>query len=418
MAIESRVTPFPIVTTVKSYENGRVTSQSNTTESRGTAPLSRNSITTPGYYSHAVKPLPENHFTYGENGSTKGTGFRRVHTPVGFIAHVILGINTQWMETSGCVPSTPPSIVSFSTLEEQAVSSQAINKLRLKIKDQSINIAQFYAEREQTIRLLTTTVIRLRKSLTALRHGDFMAAAAALGISAPSGAGGYLRRWERDQSRAMSRGWLELQYGWLPLISDVYGALRLFEKQFEDKPLIIKASARSLISMDKFVDLGINSEVQHSEIHRGKYEVSCRCSYRITSPPAIKTLSEVGVLNPLYLAWELMPYSFVIDWFIPIGNYLSAFDATVGCEFVSGSVTYFKKVSHAHMNMGTGVKTYLPGYSHYYATEGVWSYEVWEVSCNRVGLTDFPLPQIPVFKNPFSITHFYNALSLLKLIKR
>jgi hypothetical protein len=42
------------------------------------------------------------------------------------------------------------------------------------------------------------------------------------------------------------------------------------------------------------------------------------------------TLKEVdvvglsGLKDPLSVAWELLPYSFVADWFIPIGDFLQA----------------------------------------------------------------------------------------------
>jgi hypothetical protein len=29
----------------------------------------------------------------------------------------------------------------------------------------------------------------------------------------------------------------------------------------------------------------------------------------------------LGLLDPLTVAWEIIPYSFVIDWFVPIGTY-------------------------------------------------------------------------------------------------
>jgi hypothetical protein len=32
---------------------------------------------------------------------------------------------------------------------------------------------------------------------------------------------------------------------------------------------------------------------------------------------------QLGLLDPLSVVWENIPYSFVVDWFIPIGDYLS-----------------------------------------------------------------------------------------------
>jgi hypothetical protein len=38
----------------------------------------------------------------------------------------------------------------------------------------------------------------------------------------------------------------------------------------------------------------------------------------------VDTVKLVGLLDPASVAWELLPYSFVVDWFIPIGQYLAA----------------------------------------------------------------------------------------------
>lgn len=38
----------------------------------------------------------------------------------------------------------------------------------------------------------------------------------------------------------------------------------------------------------------------------------------------VNTPALAGLQDPLSVAWELLPYSFVLDWFIPVGNYLQA----------------------------------------------------------------------------------------------
>jgi hypothetical protein len=32
----------------------------------------------------------------------------------------------------------------------------------------------------------------------------------------------------------------------------------------------------------------------------------------------------LGLVNPLEIAWEVVPYSFVVDWFLPVGSYIAA----------------------------------------------------------------------------------------------
>lgn len=380
--------------------------------SGGLRTFSRISTTTPGYRKHAAKPLPENRFHYGENGQTYLSGLRRQH----YVQYPPSGHKTGWVDSTGVLYSQSPTLRSFSSLETASVLSRARNGLLLKIKDQDVNVAQFYAEREQTVRLITDNVKRLGKAALAMRHGNIAGAAKALGVSVPhSYASGkhFSKLWERNQSEALSRGWLELQYGWLPLLSDIYGAIEFSQKQFIEKPIIFKVSTRKKIE-NKYSEQFVETDVIHIISYDLKYEVSCRCSFRLTTPP-LKTLSALGITNPLYLAWELLPFSFVADWFIPIGSFLSALDATLGVTFVSGSETLFSKRSATWTTTGRDIRVTVPGYYHFNSVQGSWSSTTYDVSCDRIGYTSFPLATLPVFKNPFSSTHLFNALALLKL---
>jgi hypothetical protein len=60
--------------------------------------------------------------------------------------------------------------------------------------------------------------------------------------------------------------------------------------------------------------------------------------------PLAATLSQTGFTNPVSLAWELLPFSFVADWFIPIGDFLEALEAWKGMTFLGGSKTTFTRI--------------------------------------------------------------------------
>lgn len=55
----------------------------------------------------------------------------------------------------------------------------------------------------------------------------------------------------------------------------------------------------------------------------------------------IQAFTSLGLTNPLLTAYELIPYSFVLDWFIGIGDYLASIDALVGVKRYS-NVTVFR----------------------------------------------------------------------------
>lgn len=324
---------------------------------------------------------------------------------------------SNWTDKVGLMDfNSPNALDGLTTAEKYAVKSTARNKMLLKIKDQKINLGQVYGEREQTVRLLTTAVSRLGKAISALRRGDYLGAARALGLSNPRGGRNYARRFHNNQQQAVASGWLELQYGWLPLLSDVYGSMDFYNKKTIGPQTVIRVSARNRKESRKVV-LSAGSETNTVTTYQTLYEVSYVCYFKISQQP-LKTLSELGIVNPLYLAWELLPFSFVADWFIPIGNFLSALDATLGVSYVGGCETTFQRNLATIETTGNGKRTYLPGYNHYNCFTGSYSSSQSNVACGRISNPDFPLPLLPTFKNPLSVTHFYNALALLVTTSR
>jgi hypothetical protein len=154
--------------------------------------------------------------------------------------------------------------------------------------------------------------------------------------------------------------------------------------------------------------MGAGVKGNNDVIYNINFEVFVKTGvcYRISSPP-LKSLASVGISNPLLLAWELVPYSFVVDWFLPIGNYLESLDATNGLTFESGYVTVLEKT------VGTifhDANTSQSGTRFYYANE-MESYN--NIRCQRTVLGSFPQMPYPTFKNPLSSSHVASALALL-----
>jgi hypothetical protein len=61
--------------------------------------------------------------------------------------------------------------------------------------------------------------------------------------------------------------------------------------------------------------------------------VTCRCTLNI-EPTDLgyvdkiwRALTTYGLSPDFYVIWDMIPYSFIVDWFIPVGDMLSVFDA-------------------------------------------------------------------------------------------
>jgi hypothetical protein len=125
------------------------------------------------------------------------------------------------------------------------------------------------------------------------------------------------------------------------------------------------------------------------------------------SGPAIAQASELGLTNPAILAWELIPFSFVADWFIPIGSWLEAQTALLGITLSDSSITRTEKYQYTvrgnYLPKDTNADTYsvTQGYNTGHRT----------VKHRVVGVV--PPLHPPRWKNPLSVKHALSALALL-----
>jgi len=142
----------------------------------------------------------------------------------------------------------------------------------------------------------------------------------------------YRRRNRNANGRIVSDTWLEFSYGWKPLIHDIRdGAKALARDSSLLQDLIpvsgygqsqseVSASSRSVIVM------GLNSYAitqrqwdENIVVYKGAVK-----SY--TSNPAYMSAKNLGFSPDDFIptVWELIPYSFLVDYFTNIGDILSA----------------------------------------------------------------------------------------------
>lgn len=170
------------------------------------------------------------------------------------------------------------------------------------------NLAVSAAEAKQTLQLATSTVSTLARSIRKLQRGDIRGAAEALGVDAKRGS-----RRGKTANNASSR-WLELQYGWLPLLNDVHNAAEAAAKHMSP-PRIERITASA--SQNGIVDGSCSGDYRGD----GKYKSRGRVIFEMREDlPVARSL---GLENPQSVAWEKTPWSFVIDWFIPVSTYFS-----------------------------------------------------------------------------------------------
>lgn len=114
--------------------------------------------------------------------------------------------------------------------------------------------------------------------------------------------------------------WLEMQYGWKPLMMDVKGLADVLELQNSDARRWTVTGTAKWANPRK-----VYWGVPNPNYWGGAYAIvafEMRFQYKCYLKENMSVPRTIGLYDPLSLAWELIPYSFVVDWFIPIGNYL------------------------------------------------------------------------------------------------
>lgn len=196
--------------------------------------------------------------------------------------------------------------VPFSFGDMSNLELRALNGLADEIKGFDFNALVAYGERAQTIKLVTSSLKSLVSCVKHVKRGDITGALRAVGYS------GAVPKKHRFNHEDVASRFLEIQYGWNPLLNDVYGSMDAYHKLTQGpRAKIFKSNS----ALNQVV------VVPHPK-GTTRQVLNTRVVYyaKLSEPPS--TARQLGLLNPAALAWELLPASFVGDWFIPIGTYL------------------------------------------------------------------------------------------------
>jgi hypothetical protein len=271
-------------------------------------------------------------------------------------------------------------------------------ELRNKVRDTDINLAQAFAERKQVENMFVDYGKRLIKASTALRkrnvNGVFNAL---LGTGNRPNKG--WKKTIKDSTGVASDHWLAFQYGIRPLISDLEGAVTEYYKVRQVSPLIRSYSLRAnnpqrgggTVSQFYPAAMYTTNLTQNANIR-------CTAEFQDSASAWDQTAARVGLTDPLLLAWELIPYSFVVDWFINVGDFLQAAGTIIGLKRVGISIT----TSTTEESFGF----YEGGNSNRKRTLKY-----------REFRNVIPAPELRIKAHPLSLSHVTSALALIRQVK-
>lgn len=278
------------------------------------------------------------------------------------------------------VDNNPPSRYGVSDSDILGLLSRFADAVEEHRFNLAVDVAQISQTYSSTLNILRS----LGNAGRSIRHGDFIGAMSALGSSS----GGQ----RRFSSQDISSRWLEVQYGWLPLLSDVERGWNLTQRSNSERNTTVRAS----ISRSSLWDGS-----PAPSLYTGKGRVDTRVSIVGELYEDLSITRSLGLLDPLSLVWELVPYSFVVDWFLPIGSYLSALNII---PHLKGRfrLTTVTKYDNRAVDLGLN-----PAYA---GSTGRFRY--YYLRRENTALGDIPFPSFVSLPDALSPRRLYNAIAL------
>lgn len=122
---------------------------------------------------------------------------------------------------------------------------------------------------------------------------------------------------------------LAYRYGVSPLMDDIFSTMSILSKPFDDD-VSLRKSAKMPWKGD--------SHPWGRLYWSGTESVVLKATVSVSNPNLL-LLNRLGIINPQMWLWDKTPWSFVVDWWLPVGTFLSNFTALAGLTLTGASVT-------------------------------------------------------------------------------
>jgi hypothetical protein len=279
-------------------------------------------------------------------------------------------------------------------------------QLLKKLKGETWQAGVALAEAGKTAKLITNTAQTLVLAAVQLKKGHLGDVAKTFGVPISNRrVRAFKKAYGRDPNEAAANMWLELQYGWKPLLKDVHDASKALSN-LHDKPNSYTSTIRTSLKKSGS-SFTANHVFSISPAGSGELLIDWSASYRYVITygfdPVVSQLQSMELLNPATIVWELIPFSFVADWFVPIGDYLATLDAAVGKSFLRGTRSVRLVESQEFI-----VKHYAPGNQS--AGGGYFATHETKV---REKLSSFPPSSLPKLDVKLGLEKMVSSVALL-----
>lgn len=278
-----------------------------------------------------------------------------------------------------------------------AVENGMLVSLYGNVADSKTNLAVMYAEAAKTSNLILDTANRIDRAYRALRKGQFKRVARILNLS----------------PNTVHKTWLEYKYGWTPLLLDVVNSAEFLAQQSIGRPTRFNVKSRfqremSFSDTTNYAAYGGGAPGTYTQTLKTVYGAKKKLWMEVENSPWAE-LQQLGLTNPALVAWELVPFSFVFDWFIQIGSYLEAVSAFRGVKVRRAMRSNYVDFEYEYRQPATTRET-----ATYIYFNAAFNFTAPYRQYTRNPFTPDPLAIYPPRGRPLSFQKMITSLALLK----
>lgn len=272
----------------------------------------------------------------------------------------------------------------FADVRVQGDNS-AYGEFMKKLKSAEAMLAVNYAERAQALDMMQRRALQLYRFTRAIARRDLVGAAKELGVKP--------KQTMRKRARSAADNFLEFHFGWSPLVADIYACVDLLQGPVPWG--LIQGKGRKIPISTKL------SGGSQWAIYKGYERSFCGAVVAVTNPNLFLANS-LGLVNPASVLWELVPFSFLLDWFVNVGDFLTSMTDLWGVS-----------ISNAYTSQLLSIKSCETDYRYTYGGKlyGFASVQTGVWFDRRIGLPSVTLAMRPPWR--LSPSRAATAISLL-----
>lgn len=193
--------------------------------------------------------------------------------------------------------------------------NKAYARLLSKIKSDTAELGAALAEYRKTADMVSDRSYQLLRFVRAVKRGRFGEANDLLRV--PKGF--------RPKAKSLGGAVLEYSFGWAPTVNDIHNGMKVLANGCPDT----WARARVKNSFPQYTLRSGSSPTLYTETCEGKVVVTVGACVRLSNPN-LWLLNQLGLINPVSIAWELVPFSFLVDYVGNIGDVVNSWTDTMG----------------------------------------------------------------------------------------